>query len=248
MTYNFVISFFLFTFAHQMQKPMNALLDVPVDNTVDVLEKYRLFDIPIIYVLQVLLLLLLIVCVVTIVLLLVRQKALREARQTIEANNDALRVANEIKENVVGSFLAQISNYLKDVQQYQDDVKDHVVHRRLNELMTVPKNADARQQRKRLDKGIDELTLYLFPTFIEDFNALMPKDEPMEIKKDELLNPPMRIFALIRLGITHNEVIAEILDYSINTVYTYKTRIINRSGMKPEQFYEALMKISSIPR
>ena len=41
----------------------------------------------------------------------------------------------------------------------------------------------------------------------------------------------------------HNEVIAEILDYSVNTVYTYKTRTVNQSDLSPEEFYAALMRI-----
>jgi DNA-binding NarL/FixJ family response regulator len=68
------------------------------------------------------------------------------------------------------------------------------------------------------------------------------------LKENELLNTQLRIFALIRLGIAHNEVIAEILDYSINTVYTYKTRTINRSYLSPDNFYTQLMQIASFNR
>ena len=39
--------------------------------------------------------------------------------------------------------------------------------------------------------------------------------------------------------------IAEILDYSINTVYTYKTRVIAQSYLAPDDFYAALMRIPS---
>ena len=35
------------------------------------------------------------------------------------------------------------------------------------------------------------------------------------------------IFALIRLGITHNDVIAKILGYSVNSIYAFKTKIRN---------------------
>ncbi|MBR0309384.1 MAG: hypothetical protein IJQ97_00735, partial [Paludibacteraceae bacterium] len=76
--------------------------------------------------------------------------------------------------------------------------------------------------------------------------ALLLPEHTMEIKPDEKLNPALRIFALIRLGITQNEVIADILDYSINTIYTYKTRTINHSRYDADAFYTALMHIAVI--
>ncbi len=39
------------------------------------------------------------------------------------------------------------------------------------------------------------------------------------------MNMDLRIYALIRLGINDNEKIASFLNYSVNTVYTYKTKI-----------------------
>jgi DNA-binding NarL/FixJ family response regulator len=109
----------------------------------------------------------------------------------------------------------------------------------------MPKSSDARQQRLVLDRQIDTICLSIYPTFVEDFNALLRPNERLSLKKDELLNAQMRIFILIRLGITHNEVIAQILDYSVNTVYSYKTRVIAASDLTPDAFYDALMRIPS---
>ena len=100
-------------------------------------------------------------------------------------------------------------------------------------------------QRTVLDHQIDTIFLSLYPTFVQDFNALLRPEEQIVLKKEELLNAQLRIFALIRLGITHNEVIAQILDYSINTVYSYKTRVIAASNLSPDAFYAALMQIPS---
>ena len=38
-------------------------------------------------------------------------------------------------------------------------------------------------------------------------------------------------------------VIAEILNYSVNTVYNYKTRVIASSDLSPKEFHAALMRI-----
>ena len=95
-----------------------------------------------------------------------------------------------------------------------------------------------------MNHQLDQTLLELYPNFVEAFNNLLRPEERFELKKNELMNTPIRIFALIRLGITHHDTIAEILDCSINTVYTYKNRTILRSDLTTEEFYEALMKIS----
>jgi len=186
---------------------------------------------------------LLVVSIVGFILLLRRNRAIREAHYTIDTMNHELLVANRLKEELLGSFMADISQYLSSLERYQQQVKEAIVHRRYNELNSIPKQFDARTHRLELNRTLDELVLRLFPRFVEQFNALLLPEGRVEPKADELLTPQLRIFALIRLGIVHNEVIAQILDYSVNTVYTYKTRTINLSSLSPEQFYAALQNI-----
>jgi len=61
-----------------------------------------------------------------------------------------------------------------------------------------------------------------------------------------LLNTDLRIFALIRMGISDNEKIAKILEYSVNTIYTYKTRIKNRSIVHNDEFEQKIMQIRTL--
>lgn len=53
----------------------------------------------------------------------------------------------------------------------------------------------------------------------------------------------MRIFALIRLGIRKNDDLAKCLNYSVNTIKSYKTKVVNMSDLSAEQFYEKLSTI-----
>ena len=198
------------------------------------------------YILFAVVLLMLIIGVTGIILLIRRNKAIHDAQHTIDDMNRNLTIANKIKEELLCSLLVGHSQYLNAVEQYQNMVKERVVQRRTNELMTVPKNVDARLQRQLLYRRLDDTLLSIFPTFVGEFNALLLPEHTMEIKPDEKLNPALRIFALIRLGITQNEVIADILDYSINTIYTYKTRTINHSRYDADAFYTALMHIAVI--
>lgn len=188
---------------------------------------------------------LLISSIVCILLIIRRTRKLHSARKTIDQMNQNLQIANTVKEELLSNILVGQSQYINAVEQYQSYVKESVVKRQISQLMIVPKNADAKLQRQILNRRRDEMLLKIFPTFVEDFNQLLKEEERFVLKDNELLNTQLRIFALIRLGIVHNEVIAEILDYSINTVYTYKTRTINRSHLSPDEFYKQLMKISS---
>ena len=151
--------------------------------------------------------------IIGLILLIRKNRAFRDAQQTIDRMNNSLMEANKLKEELLGTLLASRSQYIAAVQQYQQDVRQNAANRKWSELMSVPKAADARQQRLVLDHQIDTIFLSIYPTFIEDFNSLLRPEEQFVLKKDELLNTQLRIFALIRLGITHNEVIAEILDY-----------------------------------
>ena len=188
---------------------------------------------------------LLLIGIVGIVVLVRQNKAIASAREAISHMNTSLTEANKLKEQLLGTLLTSRTKYINAVKQYQQDVKQYAANRQWSALLSVPKAADARLQRAVLDRQIDTIFLSICPTFVEDFNALMRPEEQFTLKKDELLNAQLRIFALIRLGVTHNEVIAEILDYSINTVYSYKTRVLAASKLKSEEFYSALMQIPS---
>ena len=195
------------------------------------------------YILLAIVLVLLFLGIIGLILLLKRHRAVHAARQIIDDMNRNLTIANHVKEQLLGTLVAGHSQYLSEVERYQNRIKENVANRQLNELMTIPKNVDARLQRLVFNRRIDEMLLSIFPHFITDFNALLLPEFRVEVKQDELLTPALRIFALIRLGIVHNEIIAEILDYSVNTVYTYKTRTINQSPLSPDAFYSALMRI-----
>lgn len=197
------------------------------------------------YILLIVVAVLLLIGIIGIIILVRQNRALTNAQETIDRMNGSLTEANKLKEQLLGTLLSSRSKYINAVKQYQQYVKQHAAYRQWNALFSIPKDADARIQRVVLDHQIDTILLSIYPTFIEDFNSLLRPEEQFVLKKDELLNTQLRIFALIRLGITHNEVIAEILDYSINTVYSYKTRVIASSKMGADEFYSSLMQIPS---
>ena len=93
-----------------------------------------------------------------------------------------------------------------------------------------------KKKKDQLYHTLDSIFLTLFPDFISSFNALLKKDDQIWPKQGEALTATLRIFALIRLGITDLETIAKILDYSISTVYTYKVRVKAKSLVDADDF------------
>ena len=77
-------------------------------------------------------------------------------------------------------------------------------------------------------------------------NALFNDDEQIQLKDEELLNTELRIYALMRMGITDSEKIAQILEYSVKTIYAYKKKIRNRTKVPKEEFNKRVMSSKSV--
>ena len=95
-------------------------------------------------------------------------------------------------------------------------------------------------KKEQLDR-FDELFMSMFPSFIVDFNALLLSEHRKQ-EGESLLTPSMRIFALIRLGITSNQQIARVLNYSYNTILNYRTRV-RGMAIYPDTFEQDVLKI-----
>ncbi len=112
------------------------------------------------------------------------------------------------------------------------------------ELYQMTKSEQLKEDElKELFANFDTVFLRLFPTFIEDFNALLkPGEEILPAEKDSL-NTDLRIFALIRLGIEESSKIAEFLHYSPNSIYAYRARIKNKAAGDREEFETQVKEI-----
>ena len=107
------------------------------------------------------------------------------------------------------------------------------------------KSVNLKKEREALYLSFDKIFLRLFPNFIPEFNAYFREEDKIIPKDKDSLNIELRIFALIRLGIHDHDQIARILEYSVNTIYTYKTRVKNRSVLPNEEFESKIMAIKA---
>ena len=77
---------------------------------------------------------------------------------------------------------------------------------------------------------------------MDEFNKLLKEDAQITLKRGELLNTELRIFALIRMGIQDSSRIATLLFYSPQTIYNYRTSVKNRA-LNRETFEEQVKKL-----
>lgn len=173
-----------------------------------------------------------------------QMKRLALARNRLEDANGRLEVSNRIKEEYIGRFMRLCSQNIDRWESYRRIVHNMVVAGQTDELLKMVRSRKLLDSEwKELYKNFDSAFLHLFPDFVEKFNDLLLPEEQIVLRKGELLNTELRIFALIRLGIDDSSKIAEFLRYSVNTIYNYRAQVKNKARISREDFETRLMMI-----
>ena len=160
--------------------------------------------------------------------------------------NNKLIEANKIKEEYIGYFFNVNSDFFAKIERFKKSVDQKISDRKFDEIKFLVNNINLKQEKEELLKNFDKVFLKLFPDFVAEFNSLFKKEDQIKLKDNELLTTDLRIFALMRMGIHDNEKIAQILEYSVNTVYTYKTKIKNKSIVPNDEFEHRIMEIKTM--
>lgn len=170
----------------------------------------------------------------------------QETNHHLQELNTRLSEANKIKEEYIGYFFNVNSEFFDKIERFKKSLEQKVNDRKLEEIKFLVNNINLRVEKEYLLQNFDRVFLKLFPNFVAEFNALFTPENQVELKEGELLNTDLRIFALIRMGIHENEKIARILQYSVHTINTYKTKIKNRSFVANDEFEKRVMAIKTI--
>lgn len=153
-------------------------------------------------------------------------KSIMAVEEDLRRTNLDLVEANAAKEEYLGLFLSMCSGYLDKLRK------------------TLPRE-QYEAELKNFYKTFDTSFLSLYPTFVEDLNALLTEEGRIVVKEGGLLNTELRIFALIKLGITQSSHIASLLRYSVNTIYNYRAQVKNAAVSDRENFEDNVRKIGS---
>ena len=158
--------------------------------------------------------------------------------------NSQLSEANSVKDMYVGRFLRLCSVYIDKLEDIRKKVIKRVKNRQYTELAELTRSAEfTSKETDELYATFDTSFLQLFPTFVDDFNALLKPESHILPPDNKSLNTAIRIFALIRLGITDSSKIAEFLHYSVNTIYNYRANVKNGAVCDRADFENRVRKI-----
>ncbi len=168
-------------------------------------------------------------------------RELKRAKKIVSEANNRLMESNKIKDEYIGHFFSVSSDFIEKIEKFKKAINRKMATRRFEDIEQIVSTIDLRREREELYSSFDKIFLKLFPDFVKDYNSLFKEEDRVVLKDDQLLNTDLRIFALIRLGINDTESISKILEYSVNTIYAYKTRIKNKSIVANDLFEQCIM-------
>lgn len=158
--------------------------------------------------------------------------------------NRQLRDSNIIKEEYVGQMFYICSDYINKLEAFRKDVSRKLKVGHLDALKDLVESSSMVQNElKEFYRSFDTIFLNLFPDFVANFNKLLRPDEQIVLSEGELLNTPLRIYALVRLGITDSVKIAALLHCSSQTVYNNRLRIRNKAIIPKDKFAETVRNL-----
>ena len=163
----------------------------------------------------------------------------------MQQTNRQLSESNHIKEEYVGRFMELCTTYIAEFDTFRKKLHKASGSTKISELQRMLSSDESVEAILReFYKTFDSSFLSLFPDFVERVNMLLTDDGKIELKSAERFNTEVRILSLIRLGINDSEKIASFLRCSITTIYTYRSKMKNRS-LSPDDFEKQVMAIGT---
>lgn len=171
---------------------------------------------------------------------------LKIANEKLNETNNTLKEASLVKEIYIGRYMDQCSVYISKLDQYRRQLNIMAASGKMTELVRAIKSKEfIDKELKEFYNNFDKTFLLLFPNFIGDFTSLLTDTDDIKLKQGELMNTELRIFALIRLGISDSGKISEFLRYSLSTIYNYRTKLRNKSLGPRDEFEANVMRIGT---
>lgn len=157
-----------------------------------------------------------------------------------------LKTANAVKEVYISRFMQLCSIYMDKLNSFSKMAARKLAAGQSDELYRMVKSGKfVEEQSREFYEVFDNAFLHIYPDFVEQVNALLRPEERIELRPGEHLNTDLRILAFMRLGIEESTRIAQVLNYSLNTIYAYRNRIKARAIDK-DNFEQNIMKIASV--
>lgn len=174
-------------------------------------------------------------------------KTLAVQNEAISNINNQMKEANRIKEEYIGRFL-ELSSVLIERGEKRLKLFNRLAReRKLEELYAeLKKTEPVNNSIHDFHQDFDVAFLNIFPDFIANVNQLLTTENRFEQEAESAkrLTTELRILALLRLGISDNQKIADILRSSLTTIYTYRSKL-KAKAIHKETFEDDIRKIAT---
>lgn len=172
-------------------------------------------------------------------------RMLVEYNEEMKRQNQLITETSYLKEAYITQYMDQCSSYLEKMESFRQRLRQLLSAGKTKEIQQAltSYNQEVETELAEFYDSFDTTFINLFPTFVEDFNALLREDEQVQLKPGQKLNTELRVFALIRLGITDSTKIAHFLRYSVTTIYNYRTRMRNRARGDRDELEKQVLEI-----
>lgn len=170
---------------------------------------------------------------------------LKDLNADLQLKNEELREANYVKEEYIGYVFSICSNYISKLEALKSNIHRKAVVKKYKEIEADTANFDMKAELKDFYHLFDTIFLHIYPNFVNDFNNLLQEGSKIIPKEGELLNTELRIYALVRIGITDSMKIAEFLHCSAQTVYNNSFKVRGKTKLSKREFVEAVRKLGT---
>ena len=170
----------------------------------------------------------------------------KELNTQLHDLNAVLVDTNRKRERLAKLYIDLCAKYIARLKKQQTLVKRKIKANQTSELLSQLSSErlseeDAATFLSRFDKAF----LDLYPGFTEDLNNLLVPEGRIQNKNTDELTTEQRIMALIRLGVKESAEIADLLFYSPQTIYNYRS-VLKGKAINKENFEEEIMKLCRV--
>ena len=170
----------------------------------------------------------------------------KELNTQLHDLNALLVDTNRKRERLAKLYIDLCAKYIARLKKQQTLVKRKIKANQTSELLSQLSSErlseeDAATFLSRFDKAF----LDLYPGFTEELNNLLVPEGRIQNKSTDELTTEQRIMALIRLGVKESAEIADLLFYSPQTIYNYRS-VLKGKAVNKENFEEEVMKLCRV--
>ena len=178
------------------------------------------------------------------VLAVIIKQILDSRKRIVQLNDNLDRSAKAARSYVLG-FFNLYSSYISRLLALRSKINVNVRKGNTDYVLSLtdPSKDITGTELRQMYDNFDRAFLDIFPGFVEDFNALLRPECRFEPKPGERLNMELRIFAVIKLGISDSTKISELLHCSVKTVYNKRSEVNTKLRIPKERFAEELARI-----